>query len=181
MLRRQLKSKVIQQMVAQAPLRRATGAAIAVVAWFLVLNGSYFYWDGGWSYGPRHLGPALPFAALGLAACWTHAGKAMRLAALALATWSIATTLTVVSVTAQPPDDLKAPWSQLYEPSFAEGKLSRNLQAFVEDFPVRTRDPISHAWNLGERMGLQGRTSLLPLLLAWGAIVAAWAAHSHPE
>jgi hypothetical protein len=35
---------------------------------------------------------------------------------------------------------------------------------------VKAPDPVAHAWNLGERMGLSGKTSLVPLLGVWAAL-----------
>ncbi len=51
-----------------ASRRRLVAAAIGV--FYLVLNASYFYWEGGWAFGPRQVMPALPFLALGLAPLW---------------------------------------------------------------------------------------------------------------
>lgn len=47
-------------------------AAVVTFAFLaqLGINASYFYWDGGWSTGPRHLVPILPFLALPLAFAW---------------------------------------------------------------------------------------------------------------
>ena len=44
--------------------------AVAVIVAVLLVNASYFYWDGGGSVGPRHSVPAIPFLALGLAPLW---------------------------------------------------------------------------------------------------------------
>jgi hypothetical protein len=38
--------------------------------YYLLLNASYFYWEGGWAFGPRQMTAALPFLALGLAPLW---------------------------------------------------------------------------------------------------------------
>jgi hypothetical protein len=54
--------------VAARPERRGPVIVIAlIVAAYLWINASYFYWDGGFSTGPRHLIAMLPVAALGLA------------------------------------------------------------------------------------------------------------------
>ena len=49
---------------------RAAVAAGLVALFYLLLNASYFYWEGGWAYAPRQVTPALPFVALGLAPLW---------------------------------------------------------------------------------------------------------------
>jgi len=55
----------------RAPGRRdlaivATGVMLA----FLLINASYYYWDGGGSTGPRHVVAMLPTAAVALAFAW---------------------------------------------------------------------------------------------------------------
>ena len=58
--------------------RRAALVASTVAAYYLLLNASYAYWDGGWSYGPRHASPAIPFLCLGLAALWAAVPRITR-------------------------------------------------------------------------------------------------------
>jgi hypothetical protein len=146
--------------------------SIAIPLYYLWLNSSYFYWDGGWSYGPRHMAPALPFLALALAPLWTLARKGMRIALALIGAMSIALTLIGVSVTPQPPFSYDSPFAQLWWPAFKAGDLSINHTSFdmATYNPLLVRDhPEAHqAWNLGELVGLRGLTSLLPLLLLWG-------------
>jgi len=154
--------------------RRPAAVAAAIAAYHLLFNAAYFYWDGGWCYGPRHMGPALGFLALALAPLWTRATPLLRAGLTALALYSAALTLVAVSTTAQPPDDYKKPLGELLWPNFAQGRLSINHQAFVEDAPVRQRDPIAHAWNLGEMLGLSGHASLAPLGVTWIIVGLGW-------
>src|SRR5690606_8760474 len=51
-------------------LRSLSAVGIGVAACFLLLNASYFYWNGGSSTGPRHLVAMLPVLALALAFVW---------------------------------------------------------------------------------------------------------------
>jgi len=55
-------------------LRHGTRPVALVIALaflsLLAINAGYFYWNGGWSVGPRHLVPALPLLALSLAFAW---------------------------------------------------------------------------------------------------------------
>jgi hypothetical protein len=154
--------------------RRPALAAIAIVAYFLLLNSAYFYWFGGAIYGPRHLAPALPFLALGLAAAWERAPRTGRALLLALALGSAAMTLVAVATTVQSPEWFRSPWTEQNWPAFRSGRLALNQMSFLDVDAVRVRDPIAHSWNLGEKMGLRGLASLVPLALAWAAIVAAW-------
>jgi hypothetical protein len=58
-------------IAARDPQRRATAlAALSIALYYLVLNASYHYWEGGWAYGPRQIMSAMPFVALGLGPLW---------------------------------------------------------------------------------------------------------------
>ena len=57
--------------------------------YYVLLNSSYHYWNGGWSTGPRHVTAMLPFACLAIGAAWQKGGTALR---------AIASILTVVSL-----------------------------------------------------------------------------------
>src|SRR6185295_14426292 len=83
--------------------RAALLMALVIPLYYLWFNSSYFYWEGGWSYGPRHMAPALPFLALALAAVWASATKVMRMGMGLICIVSVALTLIGVSVTPQPP------------------------------------------------------------------------------
>ena len=151
--------------------------AILIPIYYLWLNGSYFYWNGGWSYGPRHMTPALPFLALALAPVWVRAPRYVRSGLAALCLAGVALTLIGVSVTPQPPIVYDRPLVQLWWPAFGDGDLSVNHTSF--DMAGWNPDLVRHhpeahqAWNVGELMGLQGRASLVPLLAAWALAAAA--------
>jgi hypothetical protein len=166
--------------------RRGRGGAALVAAgiglYYLLLNASYFYWEGGWAFGPRQMTAALPFLALGLAPLWDlrpsrasrgrAAGTALLLAGWV---WGVAITLIAVSTTPQPPASIRQPVSELLWPAFRDGDLSLNPQTFVHNSVDVGRlrgggDPHA-AWNLGEIAGLHGLPSLLPLAVVW--VVAA--------
>ena len=165
--------------------RESRGPAIAatlVVAFYLLLNASYFYWEGGWSYGPRHLSPGLAFACLGLGPLWTRGRLAGRVALAGLALYGVAISLVAVSTTPQPPADFTRPVAQLLWPAFQAGRLSLNSQRFADLRPsiddiVANRNPA--AWNVGQRwLGLKGHASLAPLALLWIAGLVMWIALS---
>jgi hypothetical protein len=157
--------------------RVALSVSIAIPLYYLWLNSSYFYWEGGWSYGPRHMAPALPFLALALAPLWASARHAVRIGVGLLVAVSVAITLIGVSVTPQPPVSYDSPFAQLWWPAFKAGDLSVNHTSFdmstYNPLLVRGHPEVHQAWNLGERAGLQGLTSLLPLLAVW-LVAAAW-------
>jgi len=157
------------------PSTRTPGLAAGAIAFYYVLfNASYYYWTGGWSLGPRHMAPALPFMSLALVPLWSRARSWWRMILGALALYGAVTALVAVSTTAQPPDTYRRPLTQLLWPNFVKGRVSINWQSFVEDGLRDKREPIAHAWNLGERIGLTGLTSLVPLFAIWLVIGSVW-------
>jgi hypothetical protein len=167
-------------MLAAAPSRRrAVIVAAATAVFYVCLNASYFYWEGGWSYGPRQILPALPFVALGLAPLWEHGRRAGRIVLAAGWVWGAALTLVAVSTTPQPPGSVKDPIRELLWPAFRDGELSLNRQTFVHGSAslgdLRDGTIPRAAWNLGEVAGLHGWASLAPLGLVWvGTAAALW-------
>ena len=150
--------------------------AAAVGVFYLLLNASYFYWEGGWAFGPRQVMPALPFLALGLAPLWDGWKAAGRAVLAGAWLWGAALTLVAVSTTPQPPAAIMRPVSELMVPAFREGRLALNTQRFT-DFRADENAIWRHAeptvsWNLGMVMGLTGRASLAPLGLVWLACAA---------
>ncbi len=155
------------------PSRNRTLAWLAgfIVVFYVLLNAAYHYWEGGWSFGPRHLSPALPFASLGLALLWTRAPRWFRSVLAAACLWGFATALIAVSTMAQPPALFDRPMTQLLWPLFRDGELSVNTQTITTggaDPSIWGTDAEPRAaWNLGMQAGLDGHASLVPLALAW--------------
>jgi hypothetical protein len=142
-------------------------AAAAIVVYYLLFNASYFYWDGGFSYGPRHIGAALPFLALGLAPLWT--GWLRWLLGL-LAAWGVALAGMAVSTTVLLPESVMAPVREIVWPAFSRGNLALSHDLFVlrtnpDAVPTGLLD--RGAWNVGMLLGLPGPLSLVPLALLW--------------
>jgi hypothetical protein len=153
---------------AQRQLAVVTAAAVAV--FYVLLNISYTYWEGGWFYGPRHLVPGLPFLALGLAPLWDRWRGWLRIVLLGGWVWGAGVNLVAVSTTVQPPSDIKAPVAELMWPAFRAGDLALNTQSFLDYLPTGAvhQDPGHHAgWNLGQLVGLRGLASLIPLAVLW--------------
>jgi hypothetical protein len=164
-------------LLARTPARRRpVFVAAAIAAFYFLLNASYYYWEGGWAYAPRHVMPALPFLALGLAPLWDAWGRIGRAILSAGWLWGAVLTLIAVSTTPQPPSTLRAPVRELLWPAFRDGDLSLNDATFVHSssqFQLLRGNQVPHAaWNLGEIAGLHGHLSLVPLGLVWAA--AAW-------
>jgi hypothetical protein len=153
----------------------------AIGLYYLLLNASYFYWEGGWAFGPRQMTTALPFLALGLAPLWDLGRPALRGLLVAGWIWGVAVTLVGVSTTPQPPASFKAPMRELLWPAFRDGDLSLNTQTFVHNSVdvehIRGGGDPHAAWNLGELAGLRGLSSQVPLVFFWviaGALLLLW-------
>ena len=150
--------------------RRAAIIALSIAAYYVLLNASYIYWEGGWSYGPRHLAPAIPFLCVGLAVLWTRAPRGVRKVLVVLSAYGVAISLVAVATMAQPPAAIQRPVSELLLPAFLDGDLSLNMQRFTDrgaDTDFRAHVTPKAAWNLGMKAGLHGHASLIPLAIVW--------------
>lgn len=160
---------------------RALGLLIsAAVTFAILLNVSYLKWTGGWNYGPRHMVWSLGFAFLGLVPLWTHAGRLLRGMILTLVAVGSASSFLAVTTTVQPPNLFARPLIELWWPAFSSGMMALNRQTYLDLRPVGGPSGLLHdggfraAWNLGQRAGLGGHLSLLPLLAVWMACAALW-------
>ncbi|HTK29515.1 MAG TPA: hypothetical protein VL309_08190 [Vicinamibacterales bacterium] len=150
--------------------RRAALVATAIAVYFVLLNASYAYWEGGWSYGPRHAEPAIPFLCIGLAALWSALPRPARWGLGLVSACGAAVTLVAVSTMPLPPADIRRPVQELMWPAFVDGDLSLNTQTFVSggvDPNFRAHTAPKASFNLGMKAGLDGHASLLPLALIW--------------
>jgi hypothetical protein len=150
--------------------RPAALAAASIAIYYLLFNASYYYWSGGFSYGPRHLGAALPFMYLGLGELWTRAPRAIRGVVGVLALYAAGLSVIAVSTSVMLPEDVSTPISQLLVPAFLRGDLAQNRQSFIQFGTANPASGLLGAWNLGQILGLRGHTSLVPLFLLWCAI-----------
>jgi len=126
--------------------RAAIVTAAAIVAFYVLLNAGYYMWDGGASYGPRHLVPALGLLMLGGAAAWRASPRLF----LALAAIGLLHMLLGATATPEAPQHGNPVWEYAWP-------RARGAEAAV---PGR-------ATNLGLLLGLPGLLSLLPLLAPW--------------
>jgi hypothetical protein len=148
--------------------RRPEGlACLGVMVLGLAFNSSLTHpgdWAAGRGIGTRHLVPSLPFYVLGLVGLigdWWRRPRVRALVGagfLALVAVSASRMLVATAVRPEPPlvDD---PFEDYLLPRWRADEVA------VNTIPVHTGpandDPT--AWNLGQKMGLAGRASLLPL------------------
>lgn len=133
--------------------RLAGFVAISVFVYYLCLNSGYYYWDGGYSTGPRHMVAALPFLAVVFVPFWDRAGTAMRALICLLLAISFAMSMLSVSIDMQASNDLThAPITDILLPKFLSGGFDRALTTRM--------------------LGIKGVLALVPLVLAWSIIAS---------
>jgi hypothetical protein len=168
-------------LLRHARTRGAAAVAAFVALYYFLLTAGYAYWSGGWSYGSRHLGPALPFLCVGLAPIWMRTGRVLRVAILVLALVGVGESLVAVATTPQPPNGVERPMAELLWPAFRSGDFPIGWQGYLDFRPPAA--PMSEleatgvpraAWNLGQLAGLGAFASLIPLLALWLAGAIAW-------
>jgi hypothetical protein len=152
-----------------------------VPLYYILLTAGYAYWSGGWSYGSRHLGPALPFMCVGLAPVWMRTGRTLRTAILVVALIGIGESLVAVATTPQPPAQFQRPMAELLWPAFRSGDFPIGWQSYLDLRPppgamseLERGGVLRASWNLGQLMGLNGFASLLPLAIVWIVTAVAW-------
>lgn len=153
-------------MFRDARARRVAVVSSIIAGYYILLNAGYAYWEGGWSYGPRHLSPAIPFLCIGLAPLWTMASRFFRSVLAAVSVYGAIVTLVAVSTMPLPPANIRRPLTELLLPAFRDGDLSLNTQSFAAgsvDADFRAHREPKVAFNLGMKMGLTGHRSLYPL------------------
>jgi hypothetical protein len=121
-------------------------AALIVVVYFIAMNASYHYWDGGCSTGPRHLTPALGFACFPLGFLWTVSGRKQRAFMISIFVVSFLTSMACALVSMNVvPQYYSNPLFQKLIPDFLSGRVI----------------------NLGQLCGIPRYWSLVPLVLLW--------------
>jgi hypothetical protein len=127
-----------------------------------LLNVSYVYWDGGWTYGPRHMASSLPFLAMGLAPLYDSLKSWLKPLAVSVLAGGSFLTLVAVSVHGMTNYDFKQPLPDFYWPSFWLGLFARH---------TGWKDAGGPATNFGIAMGLDNRYSLIPFWLALFVVI----------
>jgi hypothetical protein len=170
--------------------------AVAVTVLFVWMNASLVDWQGGWAMGPRYLIPCVPFLAVLAGGCFSRAPGAatgpisarpawrrhrvvVAIAAI-LVGWSAFVMLAGTAVQPEVEVHVKHPLWGFHVPHLVRGEVAISTQSIdMPDHPARGP---RHAWNLGEKAGLGGGASLIPLL-AWcaalGIVLARRARRDH--
>jgi hypothetical protein len=153
--------------------RAAAIVAGGIAAYYVLFNASFYWWKAGLSFGPRYAGACIPLLCLGLAVCWGRATPPWRWVLSALAGISVLVALMAVSTTSQLAMQDSCPIMHSTWPAFWAGKMAMNHDSMLMVAEAARGD--YGAFNLGQKMGLHGLASLLPLLTVWGAAAIAWA------
>lgn len=122
--------------------------ATLIIVYYVCMNSGYYYWNGGYSTGPRHILPAIGFATLLFGCVWDRSGSLARRAYLVLLVVSIVISLICASVNMVVSPDLSDPFIGYLLPEFLKGDLHRMVIGRL----------VPH---------VGGLFALLPLLLAW--------------
>lgn len=150
----------------RAPKRIESWVGFAIFACYLVMNASFgdsvTYWGGGASFGPRHLIVTLPFLALALHACVSHARLRPYVAPVALLSVFVCLMATAVEPRAPylPPNSI----FYFYFPRFIRGVHALS-QIGVFSNVFLTSDSVAFNW--GKLIGLPAQLQLAPLYAVW--------------
>jgi hypothetical protein len=164
--------------------RRAEGlTCVVIAALFVWLNSSLVNWQGGWTFGPRYLIPAIPFLSVLVVGSVPNSrprGFASRTctivgAGLALVLVAVSGVMMLVGTAVKPetPMDIQRPFGEYLWPSFLRGELSINTQSVEDLWPQVKGKP--QAWNASQLAELDGLGSLAPLGV-YVAVTGAWLA-----
>ncbi len=153
--------------------RAAALVAAAVAAYYFLFNASFYWWKAGLAFGPRYAGACIPLLCLGLSVAWQRATPPWRRVLVALALCSVFLALMVVSTTSQLSMQDSCPLVHLVWPAFWSGHMAMNRDSMLTASEAGACGQFA-AFNLGERVGLHGLASLIPLLAMWLAAALLW-------
>ena len=145
--------------------------SVSMIVAYLAFNASYYMWWGGWTNGPRHLIPALPFLIVPLV--WVWGGSQTSRTSQTGPTGQTGRTILVVLFAV----------SFFFNtiPAFVDAQIRQGYQAIELYHPrisYNYRDPLWElgirdffqgrlAINAGQGLGLRGWLSLAPLVVFW--------------
>lgn len=147
--------------------RKLDGVMLLVIGTLYIMFAAGFgYWQGGWSLGPRHLVPAVPFFMLGFAVALgffersvSPVSAVMSVIARGAVVWGVVVVGLACTTHSGYPEELIHPFFQMTLPLLTDGR-----------FP----------YSVGTMIGLLGWASaVVPLLVVTTAVlVVAWVGHS---
>ena len=94
---------------------------------YFLINCAYYYWDGGYSTGPRHVTASLGFISLAFGPLWNFASLKMRSALLATSLISGLISLACASVSMVTPSFIARPVIDWIIPQFLMGQVHNAL------------------------------------------------------
>jgi hypothetical protein len=130
-------------------------ALIVTIAFlgFLLINSGYYLWWGGWSFGPRHLIPAIPLLCLPL--CFVP--RSLLLFTIILGLFSVAQMFIVAASQVLTPE----------ESIIRIAELGYFQYSSIYSYCLKQLLEGAYASNLGHQiLGLENMESLLPVILA---------------
>jgi hypothetical protein len=160
--------------------RPVAAVALGVSGAFLAINSGYVFWDGGASWGPRHLVPALPFLAL---LALPGAARWPRPAWLLVAV-SVLLTLGAVATRTLPDPEVRVPLRDVLLPRVLEGAVTNNwgqlagLGAWRGVVPLLAAVLLLGAWAAGWRRSAGWLVAGLWALLAGATLQRAYLEYS---
>ncbi len=144
----------ILMMIRDKEWRKEGCLFFGILVVYLLFLCSFTDWEGGWSMGPRHLTPLLPFLVTAVVYQLGKVGNPVRarLAWFVTPLLLISIFFTFLGTVVFPyfPKEFKNPLYELSWLTLVQGKFAPNI---------------------GEWLGLKGLLSLLPLLIALGVLV----------
>jgi hypothetical protein len=155
-------------MIRRRVMRRELAMIGAIAAIFVVLMTSFSGWEGGASFGPRHILQVIPLLAIPVAYL---RGRVLTGIATALLVVSVAIQFIATSVNPMPDGGNRQPLQTYYLPEFRAGHVSVNRQAVDELIPhvIHAKGSFESEWasfNLGELVFGPGNiASVLPIAL----------------
>jgi hypothetical protein len=148
------------------PITLESVVPLAIIFLYLAFNLTFNGWAGGWGIGPRYLIPMFPFlfsfALRGFRSFGTPA-----LALMAVST-VIMFSVSAVQLMVPAPNDRV---DQRFDPvsdsvrRLKNGEISASTQSMLDFLPTHTERSEWASYNLGEVVGLEGLTSLVPVVL----------------
>jgi hypothetical protein len=148
--------------------------AAAIVVYYLLFVSSYQWWQGGSSFGSRHLAPMLPFLCLPLG--WiADARPRITAGVFALSLFFMAV---VTAVQPKPSERLPNPWAAIWHAFEREHVSANNTCPNTGRIETSAHEPLvsglrHDAFNVGMLLGGKGHRSLIPLWTLW--LLSAWA------